>query len=609
MTDPGSEFEHEDPKPEGLMDRRRFIGQVGALGLSLAALPAFLAACARGDGNLHGVATSGQPAQFPTPTPVETMKLSPTPNRNPSVAVVAPRPTATPASLPSSETIPTPTPKPAKPSQPRRPAKPTTSNNQTTPTPTPAPQLPSVSESAESPAATKITFAGPESDAERISHLLRRAGFGANHSELARYRSLGLAGTIDELVNPERIDDSALESWLSEKNFNLEENYNHMRAWWLNRMIRSKRPLVEKLTLFWHGILTSDQKKAGRGPMMIDQNELFRTHALGRYDVLLKAVGRDPAMMLYLDSRSNKKKSPNENYSRELMELFTLGLGQFSEDDVRESARAFTGWELRRTKREGNKNYYAFRFNKKQHDTGYKVFLDKAGPFDGDYVVDIIMEKPAAAEFVVTRLWSFFAYPNPEPEIVKRLAKIFRDNKTEIRPVMKAMFAADEFYSAAAYRSQLKGPVELLVGTLRSLAVAAEHKNSGVTLSNISGRMGQTLLQPPNVAGWPGGRSWINSSTLLERVNWAHTISSNQTNRFAFDPAVALGGDLPDELPELINALADLLLGTPLSKVEHEAIHNYLYNAIQQARVRGIEFDKARALTYVLMASPGYQLA
>ena len=234
------------------------------------------------------------------------------------------------------------------------------------------------------------------------------------------------------------MDDSALETRLASQEFDLER-LNHLRRWWLQRMAFSARPLQEKMALFWHGILTSSFKKVGKGPQMLAQNELLRREGMGRYDTLLKSISRDPAMMIYLDSRSNKKAAPNENYSRELMELFSLGLGHFTEKDVRESARAFTGWQLK-----AKTEYF---FNRGQHDYGSKTFLGRTGRFDGDDIVDIIMAQPAAAEYVCTRLWSFFAYPDPEPVVVSRLAAIFRENNTEIRPVVRAIFQAEEFYS------------------------------------------------------------------------------------------------------------------------------------------------------------------
>ena len=203
-------------------------------------------------------------------------------------------------------------------------------------------------------------------------------------------------------------------------------------------MAYTERPLQEKISLFWHGILTSSFKKTGDGPQTLQQNQLFRAEGMGRYSDLLKAVSRDPAMMIYLDSRSNKKAAPNENYSRELMELFSLGVGHYSEDDVRESARAFTGWQLRRKTE--------FFFNERQHDFGNKTFLGQTGDFDGDDIVDIIMAKPEAAEYVCGRLWRFFAYDDPEPAVVARLAAIFTAKNTEVRPVVRAIFESDEFY-------------------------------------------------------------------------------------------------------------------------------------------------------------------
>ena len=361
-------------------------------------------------------------------------------------------------------------------------------------------------------------------EAARVSHLLWRAGFGASPGELARFREMGLQATIDHLVDFDDIDDGALEERLAAQELDLEQSLNQLQRWWLQRMAYTARPLQEKMTFFWHGILTSSFRVVGKGPYTIEQNRLFRERGMGRYDDLLKAVSRDPAMMTYLDSRSNKKAAPNENYSRELMELFTLGIGHYTEDDVRESARAFTGWQLSRKR--------GFYVNAKQHDNGRKTFLGRRGRFDGDDIVDIIMEQPAAARYICTRLWSFFAYPDPEPEVIDWLARIYKKNDTAIRPVVRAMLESDEFYSSRARGALVKSPVELAVGAVRALDVETDFK----PLDKPIEQMGQELFMPPNVAGWPGGATWINSSALLQRVNMAGAISEARSRRLSFTP-------------------------------------------------------------------------
>ena len=398
----------------------------------------------------------------------------------------------------------------------------------------------------------------PLDEASRVSHLLWRAGFGASPAELARFREMGLQATINHLVDFNSVDDSALEERLAPQELELEQNLNRLQRWSLQRMAYTARPLQEKMTLFWHGILTSSFRISGKGPYMVIQDRLFREQGMGRYDELLKAVSRDPAMMTYLDSRSNKKAAPNENYSRELMELFTLGIGHYTEEDVRESARAFTGWQLSRKR--------GFYINAKQHDNGRKTFLGRTGNFDGDDVVDIIMDQPAAASYICTRLWTFFAYPDPEPEVIERLARVFRTNRTAIRPVVRAIFESDEFYGGRARAALVKSPVELAVGAVRALDIETDF----IPLDRPIEQMGQALFEPPNVAGWPGGAAWINSSALLQRVNMAGAVSEGRSRRLRFTPTRLVDGRGLNTSAEIVDFFDDLLLGGRLSDTDRE---------------------------------------
>ena len=430
-------------------------------------------------------------------------------------------------------------------------------------------------------------------EASRVSHVLWRAGFGASPGELARFRELGLQATIDHLIDLEGVDDSALEERLAAQDLDLEQSLNHLQRWWLQRMAYTARPLQEKMTLFWHGILTSSFRIVGRGPYMLDQNNLFREKGMGRYNDLLKAISRDPAMMIYLDSRSNKKAAPNENYSRELMELFSLGIGHYTEKDVRESARAFTGWQFRR--RTG------FYLNAKQHDDGLKTFLGRTGNFDGDDIVDIIMEQPAAAEYICTRLWTFFAYPDPEPEVIERLADVFRANGTEIRPVVRAMLESDEFYSSRARTALVKSPVELAVGAVRALGVETDFR----PLDRPIEQMGQALFMPPNVAGWPGGATWINSSALLQRINMAAALAEARATRLWFAPQALINGRALSTSGEIVDFFDDLLLSGRLGDTDRDVLTAFLDGMDGTA----VSFDqKTRNVVYLMLASPDFQV-
>src|SRR6202023_305487 len=282
------------------------------------------------------------------------------------------------------------------------------------------------------------------------------------------------------------------------------------------------------MTLFWHGLLTSGLDKSGT-EQMYTQNQLFRKMALANFDDLLKAVSKDPAMMVYLDTETNRKGKPNENYARELMELFTTGIGHYTEDDVRESARAFTRWTLKG----GTQLRYTMQsvFNARYFDSGQKTFMGKTGNFTGDDIVEMLVPLRATAERLSTRLFSFFAYPNPEPEIVHHLADTFQKSHYNVGAVVREVFSMDAFYSAKAYRALGRSPAERTAQSLRTTGADAK---GFLAAANAMAPMGQVLFYPPNVAGWPAGTSWINSSTLLTRLNFVNAA----TQRMPSSPTI-----------------------------------------------------------------------
>jgi uncharacterized protein (DUF1800 family) len=356
------------------------------------------------------------------------------------------------------------------------------------------------------------------SERVRVAHLLRRAGFGATKAELDHYVSMGQSAATDALLNYSKTSNTALEGQLP--TIDLTGTTQPMAAaiqgWWLQRMVGTARPLEEKMTLFWHGLLTSGLDKAGAA-QLFTQNQLYRSMALGNFDALLKAVSKDPAMMVYLDTETNRKGKPNENYARELMELFTTGIGHYTEDDVRESARSFTGWTLQG----GKQLRYATgsQFVARLHDAGLKTFMGKTGTFTGDDIVEMLVPLRATAVRLSTKLFSYFAYPNPEPDVVNHLADTFQKSRYNVGAVVREIFTMDAFYSDKAYRALVKTPAELVAQTLKATGATAR----GYTAAAAAmAPMGQVLFYPPNVAGWPGGTSWINSSTLLTRINFAN---------------------------------------------------------------------------------------
>jgi hypothetical protein len=348
----------------------------------------------------------------------------------------------------------------------------------------------------------------------RVALLLRRAGFGVGPSELERYVKLGVDGTIHELLHPERVpeDFDALLEGLQGHLIDLQ-NIEDVQSWWLYRMVRSRRPLAEKLTLFWHGHFAVSNAKVANPQAMHQHLSTLREHGLGSYRELLLHVSRDPAMLIWLDGNTNRKGAPNENYGRELLELFTLGIGHYGEDDVTAVARAFTGWNLQ------GKQFF---FNRNQHDFGPKTFLGQTGSLDGGDIIDMVVGHPATAERICRKLFAFFAYPNPEPAVLGPLVAAYLDSAYDIRAVVAAILRSDAFFSDTSRYGHIKSPTEFVVGAIRTVGAQARERS----LISALRSMGQDILNPPNVAGWAGGRAWINPSTLLERFNFAARLAT-----------------------------------------------------------------------------------
>ena len=432
----------------------------------------------------------------------------------------------------------------------------------------------------------------------RMGHLLRRAGFGASKEEIDKHLSMGEAETISYLLDYDKSDDSEVESRIESLNLDLSDKLADLQRMAMLRMIYTNRPLQEKMVLFWHGLLTSGWKKVGKGPYMLQQDELFRSHAFGNYDDLLKAVARDSAMLIWLDSRVNKKNKPNENFARELMELFSMGVGTFTEEDVKESSRAFTGWSLKKK---------VFHFQENQHDFGVKTFLGNIGNYDGDDVVDIIMEQPVTSRFISRKLFEFFAYDNPEEEVIARLAKTFNDSGYSITALLKDILTSEEFYTQQAYRSKIKSPAELIAGTIRALGI-----ESTVTyqVRKYMGPMGQELFNPFDVSGWPENEEWINSSTLLNRLNFVNAVAEGNRRHFDYDLVNMIDLKTVNETKDVIDYFVDILLDGEISEEEKG-----IYIAYQDGLLKGEDLqtgltkDRLASLVYLVMSSPDYQLA
>jgi uncharacterized protein (DUF1800 family) len=373
----------------------------------------------------------------------------------------------------------------------------------------------------------------PMQGSEDARHLLNRTGFGAPPREVAEFARLTREQAVDrllasrrtepfnappvvEFVSPLRVRNASEE----EKKILIRAEAQKvvgLRAWWLQEMVSAPTPadaLRERMTLFWHNHFVSSQQKVKSASLLLRQNLLLRRHALGNFGELLHAVGKDPAMIIYLDSATNRKGSPNENFAREVMELFTLGEGHYSEQDIKEAARAFTGWSVEPESGE-------FKWRAPAHDTGVKRVLGVEGDFDGDAVLDILLRQPAAAEFIAGKLWREFVSPQPDARAVQRVAANFRDSGYEMKAALRALLLSPQFWARENRATLVKSPADLVVGSVRTLDIRV---SDALPLAFTLRNLGQDLFAPPNVKGWPGGEAWINSTTLLARKSFVERL-------------------------------------------------------------------------------------
>jgi uncharacterized protein (DUF1800 family) len=375
-------------------------------------------------------------------------------------------------------------------------------------------------------------------DLRKVAHLHRRAGFGATRAELLRDLAAGPEASIERLFNPPALPTDEAEAIDGlRQTARSSSNLDLLKVCWLNRILHGPDPLREKLTLFWHGHFATSNKKVESVALMDRQNETLRAHALGGFTAMLEAIIADPAMLVWLDGGSSKKDKPNENFAREFLELFTLAVGHYTERDIREAARAFTGW-VRQDSR-GYRETPEFAHDIAQVDKGPKTFLGLNGPWGPADIVRITLERPEAATFLARKLYRWFVAEDtsPGPELIEPLAEEIKKHQFAIGPIVGVILRSKHFYSRAAYRRRIKSPVEFSAGLVRMLDVPRPALNP-LALSAACDAQGQELFVPPNVEGWVGGSVWINSGTLLERTNWAADViwGRSENGLSPFDP-------------------------------------------------------------------------
>ncbi len=359
-------------------------------------------------------------------------------------------------------------------------------------------------------------------DKRRAALLYRRAAFCAPESVLESAVQGDVQDIVDRLVDSkDSSGDFEADSKELQKSVRATGDSQQLAKWWLHRMLNTPNPLLEKLTLFWHGHFATGAEKVLDVDLMFEQNQLLRTHAMGDFKAMVHGISKDPAMLIYLDSVTNRKAHANENYARELMELFCLGEGHYTEADVQQLARCFTGWEIRRKQ---------FRFNSYQHDTGKKTVLGNDQIESGEEAIDQVLKSPDVAPFLIRKLFRFLVCDEPSPSdaLIAPLVKQLRDEELNIRGVVRTMLGSRLLLSGWSVGRKVRSPVELAIGFLR---VTEANANLDLIATRLR-EIGQAVFYPPNVKGWDGGRAWINSSTLVGRANMIHRLVHDENSRF-----------------------------------------------------------------------------
>lgn len=459
------------------------------------------------------------------------------------------------------------------------------------------------------------------------AHLLNRAGFGGTPDDIQALESKGSNKAtesllqidddedlfpVPSLIHPreryayeQQIKKAATEEARQDlrKQFFSKERLTmlDLRLWWLNRMRYTSAPLQEKATLFWHGHFATSFEKVRDPYLMWQQNETLRQYALGKFPDLLKAMSRDPAMIRWLDLGSSRKDHPNENFAREVMELFSLGEGHYSEKDIQESARAFTGYRI-------NQETGEFRMTMRDFDPTPKTFMGKTGPLSGDEIIDVIVSQPQCARFIGRKLWLFFVAENPSNEIIDTVSALLLSNGYDIGATLGVIFRSAAFYAAQVIHHQIKSPVQWMIQTTKMLEIPLPDAR---VLENSLAALGQVVFAPPNVKGWDGGRAWISASSLLYRYNLAAYLLSGKAK------VLGGGGTKTAVIPleriapaserassdRLIDHLGFRVFNVPLTAKEKEEFQTFL------AKYRAPYSDNViRDLMQLMMSTPNYQL-
>jgi len=463
-------------------------------------------------------------------------------------------------------------------------------------------------------------------DRRRAAHLARRAGFGASGAELDRLVALGPSGAVAHFVDAPA-EDAGLDREVAALGSALDPgalgpgaygraNTDRLRRWWLYRMVRTAVPLREKIALFWHDHFAVQEGIVIRTQLLAAQNATLRRHGLGTFGALLAQVARDPAMLVFLDNRLSTKESPNENWARELLELFTLGVDEYTQQDVRELARVFTGWTT------PTADSTEFHFVPEQHDTGDKVVLGRkiagrigpAGETEGDEALAHILKVPAHTRFLARKLIEWFGNHEAPVEVVDALAAVLRANGGSIAETLRVLFASYWFHGDSQDHALYRNPVELVVSAARALEIQNPHL---AQLELHTAALGMELFEPPSVAGWEHGSTWVRTGSVAPRLNFALELAELPhagraiTGRATIDlDRLAAGSEYEGEV--LLDLLCDRLLQQPLEADQRAAVLESLEpmdTALDSRDRRDRGRLRVRALVHLLLASPQFTLA
>jgi len=452
-------------------------------------------------------------------------------------------------------------------------------------------------------------------DRDAAAHLYRRAGFGGTPAEIDALAARGLQGAVSFLLDYDAIDTSAYEAALAARGYNLASGRG-LQQWFLDRMAQSPRPLEEKMTYFWNLHWTSGISKVRGVTLMLNQNQTQRQNAVGRFDDLAVKMSTDPAMLVWLDNWLNRAAKPNENYARELMELFTLGIGNYTQTDVTEVARALTGWTVSNYSAADNYDGATFVSNPLAHDNGNKTILGRNGPWNGADAIAIILDHTDArgsvsGRFIGAKLWRFFAYDDPPDFVVDGLASVWVASNRSIRETLRAIFTSPEFYEPHARKTWVRSPVEYSVAAVRMLEGASDFSTPAASLAG----MGQTLFDPSDAKGWDWGLSWMNTGTLFSRATLTSSLASNRgSSGTRFDPNAILQGQDTSSAGRVVDAVAARLNVSDVSPSIRQAWIDYM-NTDDTGRPSSwtntaANVDKkVRGLVHILLTGPAFQFA